>query len=56
MLEILEHEMITCFGLIGCTSFDDLDSSYLTHNTPSVTAPHVTSAFPLLNLDDDAGY
>jgi len=56
MLEILEHEIMTCFGLIGCTSFDELDESYLVHNTAQVTAPHVTSAFPLLNLEDDAGY
>ena len=55
MLEILEHEMMTCLGLIGCTSFDDLDESYLLHNSPSVTPPHVTSAFPFLNLADD-GY
>jgi hypothetical protein len=28
-----------------------LDGSYL-HPAPAVTPPHVTSAFPLLDLDD----
>jgi hypothetical protein len=38
-------------GLLGVHSLDMLDTSYLHPATP-VTVPHVTSAFPLLDLDD----
>jgi isopentenyl diphosphate isomerase/L-lactate dehydrogenase-like FMN-dependent dehydrogenase len=51
VLEILENEIRTCLGLLGVTSFKELDSNYL-RAAPAVVAPHVTSAFPLL----DEGY
>jgi glycolate oxidase len=53
-LELLEEEVRLCLGLLGVTSFAGLDASYL-HPAEPVTAPHVTSAFPLLDLDLD-GY
>lgn len=54
VLEILEHEIKTCLGLLGLTGFAQIDKSY-THPAPSLTPPHVHSAFPLLNLADE-GY
>lgn len=54
VLEILEHEIKTCLGLLGLTGFAELDKSYV-HPAPAVTPPHVHSAFPLLNLADE-GY
>ena len=50
MLELLETEVEICLGLLGVTSFADLDESYL-HPAPSVTPPNVLSAFPLLDED-----
>ncbi|MEZ5843115.1 MAG: alpha-hydroxy acid oxidase [Hyphomicrobiaceae bacterium] len=55
MLEILEDEVHSALGLIGATSFAALDRTYLHTGAPAVFAPHVHSAFPLLNLDDE-GY
>jgi len=51
LLELLEDEVQRCLGLLGITGFADLDRSYL-HAAPSVTAPHMLSAFPLLKIDD----
>jgi len=51
LLELLEDEVQRCLGLLGITGFADLDRSYL-HAAPSVTAPHILSAFPLLKIDD----
>src|SRR5262249_22609859 len=51
LLELLEDEVSRCLGLLGVTKFADLDASYL-HVAPSVTPPHVFSAFPLLKIDD----
>src|SRR5258708_3686110 len=51
MLEILEDEVRRCLGLLGVTKFAELDASYL-RSAPSVTAPNVLSAFPLLKIDD----
>jgi len=51
MLEILEDEVRRCLGLLGVTKFAELDKSYL-QAAPPVTAPHVFSAFPLLEIDD----
>src|SRR5262249_10607636 len=51
MLEIVEDEVQRCLGLLGVTNFAELDRSYL-RAAPSVTAPHVLSAFPLLKIDD----
>jgi isopentenyl diphosphate isomerase/L-lactate dehydrogenase-like FMN-dependent dehydrogenase len=47
VLEILEEEIRTCLGLLGVTSCDELDASYL-HAGSSVVQAGVTSAFPLL--------
>src|SRR5499433_1363809 len=47
LLELLEDEVQRCLGLLGVTKFADLDRKCL-HPAPSVTAPHVFSAFPLL--------
>lgn len=51
MLEILEEEAIAALGMLGVTSWDELDASYL-HEDDEVSDPHVLSAFPLL----DEGY
>jgi isopentenyl diphosphate isomerase/L-lactate dehydrogenase-like FMN-dependent dehydrogenase len=48
MLEIIEDEVHAALGLLGVTRLGDLDPSYIRHGTPSVTAPSVLSAFPLL--------
>jgi glycolate oxidase len=50
-LELLEDEIRIAMGLLGVHSLDMLDASYLHPATP-VTVPHVTSAFPLLDMDD----
>lgn len=50
-LELLETETRIALGLLGVTSFADLDTTYLQAATP-VTAPAPFSAFPLL----DEGY
>jgi isopentenyl diphosphate isomerase/L-lactate dehydrogenase-like FMN-dependent dehydrogenase len=51
MLELLEDEVMRCLGLVGVTTFAELDRSYL-HAAPPVTAPHALSAFPLLKIED----
>ena len=50
-LELLEEEIRIAMGLLGVHSLAQLDQSYL-HPAAPVTLPHVTSAFPLLDLDD----
>ena len=50
-LELLEEEIRIAMGLLGVHSLAQLDGSYL-HPAAPVTLPHVTSAFPLLDLDD----
>lgn len=50
-LELLEVETRICLGLLGVTSFAELDPGYLCAATP-VNAPGPFSAFPLL----DEGY
>jgi isopentenyl diphosphate isomerase/L-lactate dehydrogenase-like FMN-dependent dehydrogenase len=44
-LELLEREIQTTMGLIGVTSLDQLNSSYVTE-APWVRLPHEHSAFP----------
>ena len=51
VLELLETEIVTSLGLLGVTRFADLTPAHLSP-APPVTAPHVTSAFPLLDLAD----
>ncbi|MGH6814946.1 MAG: alpha-hydroxy acid oxidase [Hyphomicrobiaceae bacterium] len=55
LLEILEQEAKAALGLIGVTQFGALDRSCLHFGAPIVADPHVHSAFPLLDLDDE-GY
>ncbi|MBT6095588.1 MAG: alpha-hydroxy-acid oxidizing protein [Rhodospirillaceae bacterium] len=50
MLELLETEIKICLGLLGVTSFDQLDESYL-HAVAPVELPGPLSAFPLLFED-----
>jgi glycolate oxidase len=50
VLELLEDEVIRCLGLLGVTSFAELDQSYLHAATPT-NFPHVFSAFPLLDIE-----
>ena len=49
VVELLEEEVVECLGLLGLSSFDKLDRSYL-RAVEAVTEPHVHSAFPLLTL------
>ncbi|MCW3476785.1 alpha-hydroxy acid oxidase [Limobrevibacterium gyesilva] len=51
LLEILEDEIEECLGLVGATSFAQLDRSFV-HPAPPVVSPHVHSAFPLLTLNE----
>jgi isopentenyl diphosphate isomerase/L-lactate dehydrogenase-like FMN-dependent dehydrogenase len=51
VIELLEEEMKEAMGLLGVTSLQQLDKSYVAASTPT-NLPGVHSAFPLLNLDD----
>jgi isopentenyl diphosphate isomerase/L-lactate dehydrogenase-like FMN-dependent dehydrogenase len=51
MLELLEDEVQRCLGLLGVTSFAELDRSYVRPAAPA-NPPHVLSAFPLLQIED----
>jgi glycolate oxidase len=55
MLEIMEHEIATCMGLLGVTRWAELDRSYV-HPAPPVATPHALSAFPLATFDDGTFY
>lgn len=48
LLEILEDEIRACLGLLGVTSFAELDDSYLYRGASAVWPPGYGSAFPLL--------
>jgi glycolate oxidase len=50
MLELLEDEVMRCLGLLGVTSFAELNQTYLHHATPT-NLPNVFSAFPLLDIE-----
>lgn len=50
VLELLEDEIRICLGLLGVGRLDALDRAYV-HPAAPVNAPHVTTAFPLLDLD-----
>jgi glycolate oxidase len=47
MLELLEDEVIRCLGLLGVTSFAELNPSYVARAEP-LGRPWLDSAFPLL--------
>ena len=51
MLELIEDEVQRSLGLLGVTSFAELDRSYLRAAAPA-NPPHVLSAFPLLQIED----
>ena len=50
MLELLEDEVIRTLGLLGVTSFAELDKSFL-HPATATNLPDVFSAFPLLHIE-----
>jgi isopentenyl diphosphate isomerase/L-lactate dehydrogenase-like FMN-dependent dehydrogenase len=50
MLELLEDEVIRSLGLLGVTSFAELNKSYL-HAATATNPPNVFSAFPLLDIE-----
>ena len=50
MLELLEDEVIRSLGLLGVTSFAELDKSYA-HPATATNVPSVFSAFPLLDIE-----
>jgi len=50
MLELLEDEVVRCLGLLGVTSFQNLDRSFL-HPASPTNMPGVLSAFPLLDIE-----
>jgi isopentenyl diphosphate isomerase/L-lactate dehydrogenase-like FMN-dependent dehydrogenase len=50
MLELLEDEVIRSLGLLGVTSFAELNKSCL-HPATATNAPSVFSAFPLLDIE-----
>ncbi|WP_315766385.1 MULTISPECIES: alpha-hydroxy acid oxidase [unclassified Bradyrhizobium] len=50
MLELLEDEVIRTLGLLGVTSFAELDGSYL-HPATAANPPSVLSAFPLVDIE-----
>jgi len=50
MLELLEDEVIRTLGLLGVTSFAELNASYL-HPASVTNMPGVFSAFPLADIE-----
>ena len=50
MLELLEDEVVRSLGLLGVTSFAELNKSYL-HPATTTNMPSVFSAFPLLEIE-----
>ena len=46
-LELLEEEIKICLGLLGVTSYGQLDHSFV-REAPNITDPDALSAFPLL--------
>ncbi|MBI5262019.1 MAG: alpha-hydroxy-acid oxidizing protein [Bradyrhizobium sp.] len=50
MLELLEDEVIRCLGLLGATSFAEVDRTFL-HPAAATNLPDVFSAFPLLDVE-----
>jgi isopentenyl diphosphate isomerase/L-lactate dehydrogenase-like FMN-dependent dehydrogenase len=52
LLELLETETRIAHGLLGATSFAEIDKSCV-RPAPAVTIPHVFSAFPLLTVTEE---
>jgi glycolate oxidase len=55
MLEILEQEIQICLGLLGVSTWAELDRTYL-HAAPPVSTGATLSAFPLLTLEEQSFY
>jgi glycolate oxidase len=55
MLEILEHEIVTCMGLLGVNNWKELERTHVCA-APAIDPPHTLSAFPLLSIDDKSFY
>jgi isopentenyl diphosphate isomerase/L-lactate dehydrogenase-like FMN-dependent dehydrogenase len=53
VIELLEVEVATCLGLLGLTSFAEIDASYVRIAEP-ITESGVHGAFPLLRLPASA--
>ena len=51
MLELLEDEVVTALGLMGCTGWQDLGPDFVAPAEPTAP-PSVFSAYPLLDLAD----
>ena len=51
-LELLEAEIMECFGLLGITGIGQLNRRHVCKAEP-VYRPHVHSAFPLMHLPQD---
>jgi glycolate oxidase len=49
VIELLEYEVVECLGLLGVTSFSQLNRSYL-RAVEATALPHALSAFPLLEI------
>ena len=54
MLELMEDEVVTALGLMGCTGWDDLGPEYVTRADPTCP-PSVFSGYSLLDLTE-TGY
>jgi glycolate oxidase len=54
VLQLLEAEIRTCIALLGITRFADLKPAHLHYPVMPMRAPHVHSAFPLLDLPKQA--
>jgi len=50
VLELLEEEVLICFGLMGVNSWDELDKSYICKAEP-VTEPQLFSQHPMIALE-----
>jgi glycolate oxidase len=50
MLELMEDEVLRCLGLLGATSFAEVNKACL-HPATATHAPSVFSAFPLLDIE-----
>ena len=55
LLELLEQEIHTSLGLLGVSTWAELDASYL-HPAPPVSTGATLSAFPLLTLEEQSFY
>jgi glycolate oxidase len=50
VLELLEEEILICFGLMGVNNWAELDKSFICKAEP-VTAPHVFSQHPMIAFE-----